>query len=91
MYTGKIISFFENRNFGFIDCPEIQIRTGDPKRNHIFFHGSSADFQPKLGDVVTFELAPPAVLGKGPCAVKIQFVESTYNLEEVLKSLAGGR
>jgi cold shock CspA family protein len=68
---GQVTTFIDVRSFGFIT---------DPSGEQYFFHvtnflregAQGKDRKPRLGEIVSFELADPVRLGRKAQAVKIR-------------------
>jgi cold shock CspA family protein len=69
--VAQVTTFIENRGFGFLT---------DSSGEQYFFHvtnflregAEGKERKPKLGEMVSFELADPVRLGRKPQAVKIR-------------------
>lgn len=61
--TGRITTYFETRNFGFI--------TSDVDGVSRFFHKSNYQGMPQLGAAVEYEIGDPTRIGKDVQCVKI--------------------
>ena len=70
MFYGKIVSYCERKQWGFIQ--------GNSEQQRIFFHRANCvqGFQPQLGDDIEYEIGKPFTLGKPEQAVDVRGTNS---------------
>ena len=69
MFYGKIVSYCERKQWGFI-------QGNYSEQQRIFFHRANCECQPRLGDDVEYQIGKPFTLGKPEQAVNVRLAES---------------